>query len=78
MTLLALLAAVTPTPGPTLPASIVDEDLVTPGWIGFTVMFLIALAVIYIAIDMVRRIRRVNYRAEIRERLEVEEREDSQ
>ena len=69
MTWLTLLLAATPSPSPTLPASLIDEDLVTPTWVGFAITFLVAAAVIGLAIDLVRRVRRVTYRNEIRERL---------
>jgi hypothetical protein len=49
-----------------------DEDLVTPGIIGFIITFLVALATVFLVIDMVRRIRRTRYREEIREKLEAE------
>jgi uncharacterized membrane protein YcjF (UPF0283 family) len=59
------------TPSP-VPTSNVADDLVTPGVWGFTITALIMVAVILLIIDMVRRLRRLNYRAEIRERLEQE------
>jgi hypothetical protein len=49
-----------------------DENLITPGVIGFAVTFLIALATVLLLIDMSRRMRRVRYRSEIREQLETE------
>ncbi|MEP6842545.1 MAG: hypothetical protein ABJA11_03425 [Pseudolysinimonas sp.] len=49
-----------------------DANLVTPGVWGFTITAVIMVVVILLIIDMVRRIRRVNYRAEIRQRLEDE------
>lgn len=59
----------TPSPSPT---SSVSDDLVTPGVWGFVTIAVIMVAVILLIIDMVRRLRRLNYRAEIRERLEQE------
>lgn len=59
--------AVTPTPQPNF-----DETSVTPGWVGFAITFGVALLVVLLCIDMVRRVRRVRYRAEIREKLEAE------
>ncbi len=59
------------TPSP-IPTSNVADDLVTPGVWGFTITVLVMVAVILLIIDMVRRLRRLNYRAEIRERLEQE------
>lgn len=49
-----------------------NKDSVTPGWLGFLAIFLVAVAVILLCIDMVRRVRRVRYRGEIREQLESE------
>jgi uncharacterized membrane protein YcjF (UPF0283 family) len=69
-TILTLLAAVGPTPTPT--STLSSNDLVTPTWVGFTAIFVIGLAVIFLVLDLVRRLRRLNYRAEIRERLEAE------
>jgi hypothetical protein len=60
-----------PTPSP-LPAFVGNPDLVSPGWLGFLVIFLIAVATVLLIIDMTKRIRRVRYRSEIRERLEGE------
>ena len=65
--LLAGLAAATPTPPPDF-----DPNTVTPGWIGFTAMFLVAALTVVLITDMVRRIRRVRYRGEVGERLEAE------
>lgn len=62
---------VTPTPSPTD----FDTDQVTPGVVGFVVTFVVALLVILLVADMVRRVRRVNYRAQIAEDLDAEERE---
>lgn len=49
-----------------------DPDTVTPGFVGFLATFGVAAVVILLVIDMVRRIRRVNYRAQVREQLERE------
>ena len=62
-----LTAVPSPSPSPN-----VDADLVTPGVWGFVITALVMIAVILLIIDMVRRMRRVNYRAEIRQRLEQE------
>lgn len=70
MTLIDLLAAATPTPAP------LDEDTVTPGWIGFVVIFALAIFTVLLIIDMTRRIRRVRYREEIREKIASEETTD--
>ncbi|WP_400999627.1 hypothetical protein [Agromyces sp. GXQ0307] len=50
-----------------------DPNDVTPGVVGFIATILIMVAVLLLVLDMVRRIRRVNYRAEARERIEAEE-----
>jgi hypothetical protein len=49
-----------------------DPDTVTPGPIGFLAIFFVAVAVVLLGLDMVRRIRRTTYRAEIKQRLEEE------
>lgn len=65
---LAVLAALpTPTTSPGF-----DENTVTPGVQGFFAIFLLAAAVVLLAVSMVRRIRRVRYREEVRLRLEAE------
>jgi len=61
-----------PTPQPTMPGFTGDENMVTPGVIGFFLTFVVMVAVVLLIVDMVRRVRRVNYRAEIREKLEAE------
>jgi Ni/Fe-hydrogenase subunit HybB-like protein len=62
-----LFAAATPTPQPNF-----DENSVTPTWVGFAATFGVAAVIIVLCIDLVRRVRRVRYRGEIRERLEAE------
>ena len=64
----AAVAAVTPSPAPT-----VDPDLVTPGPWGFAAIVFIALAVVFLVWDMQRRIRRTRYRDEINDELDAEE-----
>ena len=61
-----------PTPVPTMPGFNGDENMVTPGVIGFFLTFAVMVAAVFLIIDMVRRVRRVNYRAEVREKLEAE------
>jgi hypothetical protein len=56
------------TPKPKVP----DADSVTPGLWGFVVTFLIAVVTVLLIMDMVRRIRRTRYRAEIAEKLDAE------
>lgn len=63
----------TPSPSPTLPAYVGNEDLITPTWVGFAITFVVAAATVFLVIDMVRRVRRVRYRGEIREILEAEQ-----
>lgn len=58
----------TPVPQPT-----VDPDSVTPGPFGFLVVALLVVVVILLAIDMLRRVRRMKYRAEVQEMLDAEE-----
>lgn len=75
MTVLALtglqvLAAATPT----LPPDKVPDVDVTPGVVGFIAIACVAVATIFLIVDMVRRTRRTRYRAEIREQLEAEAR----
>lgn len=62
-----------PVDDPLLPPIQVDENLVTPGVIGFVVTLLVAIGAILLIIDMSRRVRRVRYRGEVRERLEAEQ-----
>lgn len=49
-----------------------DPDTVTPGIWGFVATALVAVAVVFLGFDMVRRIRRTNYKAEINEKLQAE------
>lgn len=65
-----ILWAATPTPSPTADF---DPNLVTPGVVGFVVTLGLIVATIVILISMNRRVRRVNYRAQIAERLDAEE-----
>ena len=44
----------------------------SPGTIGFILTFFVAGAAVLIIFDMVRRVRRVRYRAEIQEKLDAE------
>ncbi|MCP2372462.1 hypothetical protein BJ978_003138 [Agromyces terreus] len=46
-----------------------DPNTVTPGVWGFVITFGVMIAVTLLVIDMTRRIRRTNYRAEVREEL---------
>jgi hypothetical protein len=62
-----VMLAATPTPQPNF-----NENSVTPTWVGFAATFGVAAIVVLLCIDMVRRVRRVRYRGEIREQLEAE------
>ncbi|MGP3536249.1 hypothetical protein ACTU3I_15740 [Microbacterium sp. RD1] len=62
-----LLAAATP--GPSSPPA----ELVTPGPWGFAVIAFLALAVALLVFDMLRRVRRGRYRAEVAAELDAEE-----
>ena len=66
--MLWLLVTASPTPPPGF-----DEDLVTPGVWGFVLTIGVIVAVVLLIVDMVRRIRRVTYRAQVREELEKEQ-----
>lgn len=67
--LLSTLLAATPSPTPTIDPS---ETWYSPGTIGFIMTFFMAVGAIALIFDMVRRIRRVRYRAEIAEKLAAE------
>jgi len=62
-----------PVDEPTLPPGF-DPNTVTPGVEGFIAIALVAIAAIFLLVDMTRRIRRVRYRGELREQLEAEQR----
>ncbi len=66
-------ALITATPTPAYP----DDDLVSPGWLGFLIIFLIAVVTVLLIIDMTRRVRRMRYRAEVTEKLDAEEAENN-
>ncbi|WP_258066638.1 hypothetical protein [Rathayibacter sp. AY2B7] len=68
-----LTSTTVPTPGPEF-----NEDTVTPGLFGFITMLVIALAAVLLALDMVRRVRRTTYTAQVKERLDAEEAERSE
>jgi large-conductance mechanosensitive channel len=67
-----LATAATPSPSPTPGEFTGDVNIVTPGIIGFIVTFLIAVATVFLIIDMTRRVRRVRYRDQVRAELEAE------
>jgi hypothetical protein len=68
--LAALVHADSATP---IPEQTVDPTLVTPGPVGFVVIAVLALAVIVLVWDMMRRIRRGRVRADINEELDAEQ-----
>lgn len=63
------LAAATPSPSPAGP----NPDAVTPGTVGFIAIALLAVVVVLLIWDMMRRIRRGRYRAQVREELDAEQ-----
>ena len=63
-----LFAAPVPTPTPSI-----DPTSVTPGTAGWVVILVLAIAVALLALDMLRRVRRVKYREEINEVLDAEQ-----
>jgi len=64
------LTAATATPSPSVT---VDAAQVTPGTWGFVAIAVVAVAVVFLLIDMLRRIRRAGYRYDIQEELDAEE-----
>ncbi len=64
--LLALSATPSPLPTPGLREGI-SEDQITPGLWGFIMTAFFVLATTLLIVDMVRRIRRVRYRAQVEE-----------
>jgi hypothetical protein len=67
--LLSALLAATPSPSATPDPS---ETFYSPGTIGFIMTFFVTAGAVALIFDMVRRIRRVRYRAEITEKPEAE------
>ncbi|GLJ79421.1 hypothetical protein [Microbacterium imperiale] len=66
--LLWLTSAATP-----IPEITVDPTSVTPGPWGFGAIVVLTIAVVLLLLDMLRRVRRGRYRAEVREQLDEEE-----
>ena len=64
--LLTLATTPSPMPTPTLRDGI-SEDQVTPGLLGFIMTAFFVVATALLIVDMVRRIRRVRYRAQVEE-----------
>jgi hypothetical protein len=52
---------------------VIDDTWYSPGVVGFLATFGVASAAIFIIFDMTRRVRRVRYRAEIVQKLDLEE-----
>lgn len=52
---------------------VIDDTWYSPGVVGFVATFGMAAAAVFIIFDLVRRVRRVRYRAEIAEKLDQEE-----
>lgn len=50
----------------------IDTSKISPGVGGFTVIALLAVALFFLGFDLVRRLRRAKYRAEIQEKLAAE------
>jgi hypothetical protein len=68
--LVAIHAASTPSPTPTTDPA---NTFYSPGTVGFLATFGVTLAAVLLIFDMVRRVRRVRYRAEIEAKLAEEE-----
>jgi len=51
----------------------INPDLVTPGVVGFIATFFVAVITVLLVWDMVRRIRRQRYQAEIEAKLDAEQ-----
>jgi hypothetical protein len=66
--LIALATTPSPTPTPSLRPGL-SEDQVTPGTWGFVLTAFIVVLTTFLIVDMVRRIRRVRYRAQVEEGL---------
>ncbi|MFH5880377.1 hypothetical protein [Arthrobacter sp. NA-172] len=64
--LIALATTPSPTPTPSLRPGL-SEDQVTPGAWGFVLTAFIVVLTTFLIVDMVRRIRRVRYRAQVEE-----------
>ncbi|MCU1511202.1 MAG: hypothetical protein JWM01_2032 [Arthrobacter sp.] len=64
--LIALATSPAPAPSPSLRPGL-SQDQVTPGLLGFLLTAFIVLLTALLIVDMVRRIRRVRYRAQVEE-----------
>jgi hypothetical protein len=63
---LLIALATSPAPSPSLRPGL-SEDQVTPGLLGFLLTAFIVVLTALLIVDMVRRIRRVRYRAQVEE-----------
>nr|WP_246279717.1 hypothetical protein [Psychromicrobium silvestre] len=54
----------TPSPTPSLKDGL-TPDQVSPGFLGFLATFFVVAIMVFLIVDMVRRIRRVRYRAQV-------------
>jgi hypothetical protein len=54
------------------PAPEFDPNTVTPGPWGFFAIFFVAAVTLLLGMDLARRVRRTNYRADMQERLQAE------
>lgn len=68
-TLISALMAASPSPSPSVDPA---NTFYSPGTIGFIATFGMALGATLLIFDLVRRVRRVRYRAEIQEKLDAE------
>jgi hypothetical protein len=68
-TLISALLAASPSPSPSVDPA---NTFYSPGTIGFIATFGMALGATLLIFDLVRRVRRVRYRAEIQEKLDAE------
>ncbi len=73
---IAALAALAATPSPSPTPVGPDPDLVSPGPWGFVAIAFVAVVVVLLIWDMMRRIRRARYRDQVREELDAEEQAD--
>jgi hypothetical protein len=68
-TLISFVLLATPSPSPSVDP---ETTFYSPGTIGFIATFGMAIGAALLIADLVRRIRRVRYRAEIQEKLDAE------
>lgn len=68
-----VVALPSPSPSPS-----VNADLITPGVLGFLAILFVTAVTVLLIIDMNRRVRRVRYRGELRERLDQPDRAEDE